>query len=153
MKRSPRLRREFFHVARVDVSRSFADELYPFTDAGLPSISVYPERFSALNRFRPPLDVRRRALLVKTNEPLSRDPYVRGRVEAPALQRQAKPAVQRLSSGSMVGEMDGDLRVVNDAIVLLEDTDAVHRGESVIARLQPIDPDRWAVIGPGAESS
>ncbi|MGB6057708.1 MAG: hypothetical protein WBF71_05540, partial [Microthrixaceae bacterium] len=39
-----------FHAVRVDVPQSFAHDLYRFTDVGLPSISVYPEQFGALNR-------------------------------------------------------------------------------------------------------
>jgi hypothetical protein len=77
--------------------------------------------------------------------------YVRGRVEVPESTPRRSPLFTGYRAAVWWGELDGELRVMHDAVVLLEDAEEVHRGESAMARLEPIDPDRWGDIGPGAE--
>ncbi|MGB6057707.1 MAG: hypothetical protein WBF71_05535 [Microthrixaceae bacterium] len=79
--------------------------------------------------------------------------YVRVRVDVPESTPRRSPLFTGYRAAVWWGELDGDLRLMHDAVVLFEDTEAVGRGESAMARVEPVDPNRWGDVGPGAELS
>lgn len=79
--------------------------------------------------------------------------YVRGRVEVPGSSQRRSPLFTGYRAAVWWGGLDGGSRVMHDAVVLLEDAETVHRGESAMARLEPVDPDRWGDVEPGGELS